>query len=77
MNCPVCGELNEEGYRFCRACGGSLPGVEDIGSHFGVFECSDRSGSGSARTNLSTFPSRLQADCNFGTTLRSNLHYWP
>ena len=29
MNCPVCGELNEEGYRFCRACGGSLPGVED------------------------------------------------
>ena len=29
MNCPVCGELNEEGYRFCRACGGRLPVVED------------------------------------------------
>jgi len=29
MNCPVCGELNEEGYRFCRSCGGRLPVVED------------------------------------------------
>jgi len=29
MNCPVCGELNEEGYRFCRACGGRLPVAED------------------------------------------------
>ena len=29
MNCPVCGEHNEEGYRFCRACGGVLPAVED------------------------------------------------
>jgi ABC-type multidrug transport system ATPase subunit/pSer/pThr/pTyr-binding forkhead associated (FHA) protein len=28
MKCPVCGELNEEGYRFCRACGGHLPGAE-------------------------------------------------
>jgi len=29
MNCPACGELNEEGYRFCRTCGGRLPVVED------------------------------------------------
>jgi len=24
MNCPACGEPNEEGYRFCRICGGAL-----------------------------------------------------
>jgi hypothetical protein len=29
MNCPVCGELIEEGYRFCRTCGGRLPVAED------------------------------------------------
>jgi pSer/pThr/pTyr-binding forkhead associated (FHA) protein len=29
MNCPVCGELNEAGFRFCRACGSQLPGAED------------------------------------------------
>jgi len=29
MNCPACGEPNEEGYRFCRTCGGRLPVVED------------------------------------------------
>lgn len=29
MRCPRCGEKNEEGFRFCRSCGGSLPGPED------------------------------------------------
>jgi ABC-type multidrug transport system ATPase subunit/pSer/pThr/pTyr-binding forkhead associated (FHA) protein len=36
MNCPVCGELNEEGYRFCRACGGRLPGAEDSAAILGL-----------------------------------------
>ncbi len=25
MRCPTCGESNEEGFRFCRSCGGALP----------------------------------------------------
>jgi ABC-type multidrug transport system ATPase subunit len=29
MKCPGCGEVNEEGYRFCRGCGRALPVVED------------------------------------------------
>ncbi len=29
MRCPGCGENNEEGFRFCRGCGGALPGTED------------------------------------------------
>jgi ABC-type multidrug transport system ATPase subunit/pSer/pThr/pTyr-binding forkhead associated (FHA) protein len=28
MRCPGCGELNEEGFRFCRACGRALPEVD-------------------------------------------------
>jgi len=35
MNCPVCGELNEEGYRFCRTCGGRLPVAEDSAAILG------------------------------------------
>jgi hypothetical protein len=29
MKCPGCGEVNEEGYRFCRVCGCALPVAED------------------------------------------------
>jgi ABC transport system ATP-binding/permease protein len=29
MRCPRCGEKNEEGFRFCRSCGGPLPAPED------------------------------------------------
>lgn len=28
MRCPVCGENNEEGYRFCRSCGHDLPSAQ-------------------------------------------------
>ncbi len=30
MRCPGCGEVNEEGYRFCRTCGRALPEVEAV-----------------------------------------------
>lgn len=29
MRCPRCGEKNEDGFRFCRSCGGTLPVSED------------------------------------------------
>lgn len=29
MKCPRCGETNEEGFRFCRSCGGALPASKD------------------------------------------------
>jgi ABC transport system ATP-binding/permease protein len=29
MKCPRCGEKNEEGFKFCRSCGGPLPVAED------------------------------------------------
>src|SRR5690242_1133434 len=29
MKCPRCGEKNEEGFRFCRSCGGPLPVAEE------------------------------------------------
>jgi len=31
MKCPVCGELNEEGYRFCRVCGHTLGAAGEAG----------------------------------------------
>jgi ABC-type multidrug transport system ATPase subunit/pSer/pThr/pTyr-binding forkhead associated (FHA) protein len=28
MQCPRCGEINEEGFRFCKSCGAPLPEIE-------------------------------------------------
>src|SRR5690242_9566414 len=33
MKCPRCGEKNEEGFSFCRSCGGPLPVAENISAH--------------------------------------------